>query len=495
MNAGWQAAGIIMGVLLLLISLVLAFRWRTLERRVSQSYQHADRLYRELLTLRTVSLRKPTQPIIIKAQDFVRSPFTGFTRNTWRGVATGILENVLQYTDGMQGSLTLPHSTAAGYPRLNRDGTIYGLQESYLESFARTLLLATPLMSEDAELSVSGRQVSDYYAEFLMRGVSGGDEAMFGLPNGSGPRHHLVEAAMLATCLHLGQRRVWNALSARDQRRVVRWLEQVRDVPVVDNNWHWFRIIVHTFLKQHGGAFSESVVRTHLDRVHEMYVDAGWFRDGDKFDFYSGWAMQFYPAIWMLWAGDEYPKDRELLTERNDRFLQSFVHVFARDGVMPVWGRSVIYRFASISPIAAAHLRATPAIDPGFARRLSSGCLAQFVQNPGFLKNGIITLGFQGEQPDLVDSYSGVASPYWCAKAFVSLLLPETHAFWSATENEGFWSTAPSRYEFGRTGLWAEHDEQSGETKLYAPDSGPPNDSRYSASPFDTAAIRRWTPR
>jgi len=51
------------------------------------------------------------------------------------------------------------------------------------------------------------------------------------------------------------------------------------------------------------------------------------------------------------------------------------------------------------------------------------------------------TLGFYGEFEPAVQSYSCRGSVYWCGKAFLGLLLPESNPYWSATENEGAWET------------------------------------------------------
>jgi hypothetical protein len=232
------------------------------------------------------------------------------------------------------------------------------------------------------------------------------------------------------------------------------------------------------------------MLEKNLTKVRDLHVDSGWFIDGDKFDFYSAWSLQFYPLFWAQWDGNDYPSLRDEFYYRNDLFLQSYPHIFSRQGWMPMWGRSLCYRFAASSPLAVAFMRpGLPAIDPGFARRLCSGNLLQFLQNPDFLLHGIPSLGFYGQNPELVDSYSCVASPFWCAKLFMALLLAEDNPFWTARENEGFWSDPPPRFEMGKTGIWVEHDRDSGHTKLQAKQKARLNDHRYNAVCFDTSDV------
>ena len=111
----------------------------------------------------------------------------------------------------------------------------------------------------------------------------------------------------------------------------------------------------------------------------------------------------------------------------------------------------------------------------------------QFVRRPDFLHDGIPTLGWLAEQPGIVDHYSGVTSPYWCAKLFCALSLSDESPFWTARENEGFWPDPPSRYDIGRTGMWVDHDARTGHSRLHAPQTAAPGDVRYSARYFDTA--------
>jgi hypothetical protein len=429
-----------------------------------------------------------TSPLAIVARDTRSAPLTGLTRASWTAIAQRMLEGLLHHSDGLRDRIRPPVSFVSNYPRLERDGSVYGLQEEYLEAFCRSLWMAGPLLTNDPAWCLGGRSVADYYREYLVRGATAGDPAALGIGQGPHPTPHIMEAA--AVCIALRQSRavLWDPLAPAERARIAGWLDAVRARPVNGNNWRWFSVIVETFLKTEGYAHDAGRVRGHLDAIRAFHVDAGWSRDLDKFDYYAAWSLQFYPVFWALWDGDNDPELRDEFAERNDRFLEGFVHLFSRDGALPRWGRSPIYRFGAAAPLAAAFLRTSkPSIDPGFARRLASGALLQFVERPGFLRDGIPTLGWLDEQPEIVDHYSGVASPYWCAKLFCALSLPHASPFWTATENAGYWDDPPVRYDIGRTGLWVEHDARSGHTRLHAPQSAAPGDARYHAPHFDTA--------
>ncbi|MBR5732181.1 MAG: DUF2264 domain-containing protein, partial [Lachnospiraceae bacterium] len=99
-----------------------------------------------------------------------------------------------------------------------------------------------------------------------------------------------------------------------------------------------------------------------------------------------------------------------------------------------------IYRNASTSAFDGNMLMRESNIDHGFARRICSGSLMQFLGRDDFLINGVPALGFYGPFSPLVQGYSCAESPLWLGKAFLCLCLPDDHPFWTATETEGFWA-------------------------------------------------------
>ena len=115
--------------------------------------------------------------------------------------------------------------------------------------------------------------------------------------------------------------------------------------------------------------------------------------------------------------------------------------MFGRDGSMIMWGRSIAYRFAAVVPFPLMGLQPEPGTNFGWMRRIASGAMLQFLQNPDFLQDNIPTLGFYGPFDPAVQSYSCRGSVFWLAKAFLGLLVPADSPFWTATENEGAWAT------------------------------------------------------
>lgn len=448
--------------------------------------------YKHLETLERIPKipSEASTKISLTKQDYALSPYTGLTRSSWIEIGKAMLEGALKLTNGMREPIHFPTSSAAGYPRIQEDGKLYGTQEAYLEGYARTLLLASALLKNEPDLKILGRKVADYYTEFLLRGVSRYDSATFGWISSHKPSQRIVEAASLTICFTVTRELLWEPLSSSERLKIVAWLDHLKDIPLTNNNWLWFNVLINTFLKREGYSYNAQLIQENLNAIRALHIDAGWFIDQDKFDYYSAWAFQFYPIFWAEWDGDSYPELREEFYLRNDLFLQTYPHIFSRRGEMPVWGRSVCYRFAASSPLVIAFLRPSPpTIDPGFARRICSGNLIQFVGHPEFLKNGIPSLGFYGENAALIDDYSCSASPFWCSKLFMALTLPKDSPFWTEVENEGFWRDPPKRVEIGKTGMWVEHNPITGSTTLFAPQKVRLTDPRYSASFFSTSDV------
>jgi len=78
-------------------------------------------------------------------------------------------------------------------------------------------------------------------------------------------------------------------------------------------------------------------------------------------------------------------------------------------------------------------------LDAGWARRLCSGSILQFVTREEFYENDIPSLGFYEHKEFVIQNYSCPASPFIMFLPFLCLALPDDSPFWTAKENEGIW--------------------------------------------------------
>ena len=179
----------------------------------------------------------------------------------------------------------------------------------------------------------------------------------------------------------------------------------------------------------------------YLQKQLTHYRGEGWYDDAPTFDYYSMWAFQMYGRLWSEYYGRQhYPQMAEQLTANFAPLKNNYPYQFGRDGSMIMWGRSISYRFAAIVPFPLMGLHPEADTNFGWMRRIASGALLQFLNNPDFLQDNIPTLGFYGAFDPAVQSYSCRGSVFWLSKAFLGLLVPANSPFWTATENEGPWS-------------------------------------------------------
>ncbi|WP_415938640.1 DUF2264 domain-containing protein [Streptomyces sp. 039-1] len=352
----------------------------------------------------------PAEP----AEDRSLSPYTGRTRAHWEATADSLLAAVAPYaTDG--GALYhLPGNRPSASGRLS-DG---------LEGYARTLLLAGFRRDE---------KVLERYADGLAAGTAGV------WPRVESRSQPLVEAASIALALRLTRSQLWDRLDDGVRQRAAAWLGDALKAEPWPNNWELFPVTVGGFLADVGWEpdLSRAVIDRGLERIEQWYLGDGWYTDGHgrKFDYYNGWAMHLYPVL-HAWLGDD-TRLLDLYAGRLEAHLADYARLFGGDGAPMLQGRSLTYRFAATAPLWLGALTGRTPLAPGETRRLASGALRYFLDRGAVDADGLLTRGWRGPDEAFLQEYSGPASPYWAAKAFVCLLLPPDHEVWTAREEPG----------------------------------------------------------
>lgn len=71
----------------------------------------------------------------------------------------------------------------------------------------------------------------------------------------------------------------------------------------------------------------------------------------------------------------------------------------------------------------------------GVVKGLQLRNIRYWAKQPGaYYPDGTLTIGFNYPNHNMTENYNSPGSPYWCCKSFITLALPSTHPFWTATE-------------------------------------------------------------
>ena len=378
-------------------------------------------------------------PFQVQNPDRQLSPFTGLTRRHWQDAARYLLSGAFSYVRTPDEPLQFPKQPGKSYPR--NAGQV---PTEKLEGLCRTLFMAAPLLKEEPGLTLNGVNVADYYRHQISQLVNPASPG-FIKPRAKdgGPSQNLVEFGGLAVALFAAPEMLWDPLPQATQDALAATMLSYGDGPTVGQNWRYFNIFVLSFFDTRGYAVNKPLLEEYLQQQLTHYRGDGWYHDAPFYDYYSMWAFQLYGKLWTEYYGRaHYPAVATQLSTNFNALRASYPYMFARDGSMIMYGRSIGYRFAAAVPFPLMGLRPEADTNFGWMRRIASGTLLQFLERPDFLQDNVPNLGFYGEFDPAVQGYSCRGSMYWLSKVFLGLLTPADSPFWTATENEGAWATA-----------------------------------------------------
>jgi len=294
-----------------------------------------------------------------------------------------------------------------GYP------SIYGARNDAIEGVSRLLPLWAAYSScpfGDAAMSQSMRQ------QIRRSLVQGTDPAHAGY---WGPMRHrstlICEGADVALCIWLCRSSLWVEFGSRDQGLILTWLKQAVGKDTADNNWHLFVVLIDAILANLDPAH-RFTSHDRLRRVREFYLSDGCFRDGPNgpVDFYNAWGFH-YLLYWISEIAPELAAD--MACDALTKFCNWYQYLFTTDG-LPLFGRSLCYRFAACGPLLSCAAVSPATISPGVA---VSAYVAnwQYFAKHGGLRFGRPTQGVFGDDLRWLDPYSGPASSFWSTRSIV----------------------------------------------------------------------------
>jgi hypothetical protein len=313
--------------------------------------------------------------------------------------------------------------------RLGATGAHYSVDCAEMEGFCRPLWGLAPL-------AAGGGHYDDWdsVCRGLVNGTNPAHPEFWGLPGDYGQR--LVEMAALGAALCLAPHLLWEPLAPAERTQVAAYLEAINTCRLHECNWYFFRVLVNLALHRVGARSNPERTTADLDRLESYYLGDGWYSDGltEQRDYYVSFAMHYYGLLYALLAQQQDPRRCERFRERAARFARDFILWFAADGSALPFGRSLTYRFAQGAFWGALAFAGVEALPWGVIKGLFARHLRWWLRQPIFTETGLLTIGYSYPNLNMAEQYNSPGSPYWAFKLFLPLALPESHPFWSATE-------------------------------------------------------------
>ena len=383
---------------------------------------------------------------VVENPDLELSPYTGMSKKHYIELSRYLLGKAFKQVDSVETPLTFPIVPGKTYPQPNAPDWRYRAAE--FEALERTFTLAGPLIHLDPDTTINKIKLRDYYCLQIYHSFTPGHPNSLPLPDDLPDSNYqfTCEFGGLFKTLLLLPETLWPHFTEKQKEEMVVTISKWAHHRTTQNNWRIFNIIALSFLKKYGYEIDDDLLKSHLLWVASYHSGNGWYLE-QTYNYYSISLFIVYTTIWNRTFGDEYyPEIAEIIETSAQKLMESITGFFGRDGYINMWSRSICYRtwVSGAFPVCFM-LKDQTLLDPGWARRLCSGSLLQFVTREEFYHNDIPSLGFYGQKEYMVQNYSCSGSPFLMFLPFICLALPDDSPFWTAQENEGMWETLGDR--------------------------------------------------
>lgn len=316
---------------------------------------------------------------------------------------------------------------------------------AYMECFARLMAGAAPWLalpeSNDAEGQVR-RRLRQLALQSYANAV---DPASPDYLLWKGQGQALVDSAYFTSALLRAPQALWEPLDAATRRRIVAEIKGLRRIDPPYINWLLFAAMNEAWLLSVDEEHDPMRLNGAIRKINEWYVGDGWIKDGESFhfDYYGAFVMhpmmveildvlaRFKGPFWNAKPADLHAQ----ALKRMQRYAEHLERFVSPEGSFPPIGRSLTYRTAAFQPLALlAWRKQLPASLPEGQVRAALHAVHKAIWSApdNFTRDGFLTIGFVGHQPQLGDWYSNNGSMYIAAASFLPLGLPEHDSYWTA---------------------------------------------------------------
>ena len=315
---------------------------------------------------------------------------------------------------------------------------------AYLECFGRLIAGIAPWLALPDDGTPEGRTRKRLHQLALQSYTNSVDPANPDYLLWKGPGQTLVDSAYFTNALIRAPKALWEPLDAKTKQRIIAEIKALRRIEPPYINWMLFAAMNEAWLMSIGEEFDPLRMNVAIRKINEWYVGDGWIKDGDAFhfDYYNAFVM--HPMLVEIldvldekkgafWNGKP-EEQRAQAVKRMQRYSEHLERFISTDGSFPPIGRSLTYRTAAFQPLALLALRKQlpPSLPEGQVRAALQAVHRAVWTAPGNFKDGYLTIGFVGHQPELGDWYSNNGSMYIASASLLPLGLAPTDTYWTA---------------------------------------------------------------
>ncbi|GAA4973294.1 DUF2264 domain-containing protein [Algibacter aquimarinus] len=343
--------------------------------------------------------------------------------------------------------IVFPVLDAAAEDRLKETMPIFKDRSEfqYLEAIGRIVCGIAPWLNLPDDTSDEG-ELRANYLDLTLKAITNlvnpnsRDYIDFGLGGQA-----LVDAAYLSQGL-LRAPNLWNALGTEVQDKLLHEIKKTRNIKPPKSNWLLFASMVEAFLLKYGDDFNRKRLNYGVRKfIKNYYKGDGLYGDGTNLsiDYYNSYVIHpMLMDILEIMITHKFKESNRYLIKQKPRY-QRYVEIQERmispEGAYPLFGRTLICRFGAFHALAqAAFLELLPK-NINFSQvrcALNAVLKRQIEMSKNFDSDGFMTIGFNGMQERMAESYVSSGSPYHCCSVFLPLGLSCDHPFWKDEDSE-----------------------------------------------------------
>lgn len=241
---------------------------------------------------------------------------------------------------------------------------------------------------------------------------------------------------------------LWQSLEKDVQKRLILEVLKTRQFKPGDNNWLLFASIIEAFLLKYT---SVPIIKERLNKGLNyfstfFYMGDGMYGDGIIFsmDYYNSYVIHPMLLDILQVCIDKIPSTKydELFKTailRFRRFVEIQERTVSSNGTYPIYGRTQICRLGAFQALSYSIYKKQ--IPESLSTSQIKGCLnsllCNFMDNDkNFDNHSFLTIGINGSQPSIAESYVSYGSAYHICNFFLCLGLPSTDKFWTCQATE-----------------------------------------------------------